>query len=318
MKLIILVILISFVYGYGQKNFSWPIIITQNQEYAKGVALRWVEGSHINAFFAGHYDLATFLVLSLPLVVLTFFLERKKLSKLIFGVTFFSGLWLLVNAASRISILSYLVSVNIALLFMRKYKEAVLISIISILFVSLSSNLLIRYTRIIDIVKDRLGSITLSVSAQEKSLFETDIVLPTPTPVPENEDRSTSIRLNVEWPRALRALKKNPLLGTGYSSITLATDNDYLRALGEVGIIGFLAFTLIIANIVLLLLRNFPFTKYFSGIYLTFITAYSGSIIGVLINAVFIDVFEASKLAIVFWLMSGFVVALTLNKNESS
>ena len=72
--------------------------------------------------------------------------------------------------------------------------------------------------------------------------------IPTEESQPVFEDRSVSIRLNVEWPRAIRAFSKNPLLGTGYSSITLATDNDFLRLLGEVGLVGALAFFLIFAN----------------------------------------------------------------------
>jgi len=309
-KLVILVLLISFVYGFGQKYYSWPIIITQNEEYAKGVALRWVEGSHINAFFAGHYDLATFLVSTLPMVSVFFFLLKGKILKGILAITYFSGLWLLVNAASRISILSYLVSVAIALILVKKYREIILIVVVSILFVSMSSNLLTRYTRILKVLEERFGSLVVSVSAQEKVLFESEKSPPTPTPIPQNEDRSTSIRLNVEWPRALRAFKKNPLLGTGYSSITLATDNDYLRALGEVGILGFLSFSLVILNLILLIFKNFPFNR-FSGATLGYLASFSGALVGVLINAVFIDVFEASKFAIIFWLFSGFAVGLT-------
>ena len=67
--------------------------------------------------------------------------------------------------------------------------------------------------------------------------------------------------MNVEWPRAIRALKKNPLLGTGYSSITLATDNDYLRLLGETGVLGFLAFLLIGVRLIKRYLIAYPFKK---------------------------------------------------------
>src|SRR3990167_10675400 len=54
--------------------------------------------------------------------------------------------------------------------------------------------------------------------------------------VPVAEDRSFNIRLKAEWPRAIRAFLKNPVLGTGYSSVGLAVDNDYLRSLAESGI----------------------------------------------------------------------------------
>src|SRR5690606_2770057 len=44
-NLLSIVIILALGYGLGQKYLSWPIIITQNQEYAKGVALRWIPGS---------------------------------------------------------------------------------------------------------------------------------------------------------------------------------------------------------------------------------------------------------------------------------
>ncbi len=134
--------------------------------------------------------------------------------------------------------------------------------------------------------------------------------------MPVFEDRSSSIRLNVEWPRAIRAFTKNPLLGTGYSSITLATDNDYLRLLGEAGALGFLAFSLIFIRIGNLTLANFPIHKNFSGVEQAFIAGIAGSIPGVLLNAVFIDVFEASKFAILFWLLMGMFVALLKYKHN--
>ena len=62
-KVFMVTFILLFVYGVGQRYFHWPVIITQNEEYSRGVALRWIPGSHINSTFAGHYDLATFLVL---------------------------------------------------------------------------------------------------------------------------------------------------------------------------------------------------------------------------------------------------------------
>ncbi len=121
------------------------------------------------------------------------------------------------------------------------------------------------------------------------------------------EDRSTAIRFKKEWPRAIRAWTKNPLLGLGYSSITLATDNDYLRALGEVGLLGFVAFLVLLVSIfveiVIYLKRKFK-TK--DG---AMVIGYLGAMLGFLANAMFIDVFEASKVAIYFWILTGLFIA---------
>jgi len=318
LKLIVIVVAIAFIYGFGQKHFSWPIIITQNLEYSKGIALSYVPGSHINSTFAGHYDLATFLVLVLPIIISAAFLLKGVSTKIVLLITGFCGLWLLVNAVSRISILSYLVSCSLALFLIRKYKAIVFVgaaSLVIMLFLGLSTNLGARYTRLIEVTKEKIFNVNYvllqEVFAQETSLPKKLQVTLTPTPTPVFEDRSASIRLNVEWPRALRALSKNPLLGTGYSSITLATDNDYLRLLGETGLLGFLAFFLIWTKIGTLLIRALPLKKNYKGLELVFLAGLLGALPGIFLNAFFIDVFEASKLATIFWLLTGMMVQLT-------
>ncbi|MEK7470535.1 MAG: hypothetical protein AAB622_00810, partial [Patescibacteria group bacterium] len=55
-------------------------------------------------------------------------------------------------------------------------------------------------------------------------------------------------------------------------------------------------------------------TERFTGIELGFVAGVVGGIVGTLMNAVFIDVFEASKFAITFWLVIGIAVYLVKNK----
>jgi O-antigen ligase len=149
-------------------------------------------------------------------------------------------------------------------------------------------------------------------------------VIPTPTPTPvatvsaEIEEwkpttelavqYSSGIRFNVEWPRSLRAFAKNPLLGTGYSSVTLATDNDYLRLLAETGLLGFAAFFLIFLEIgrrvILFVKRAKP------DFHKALVLGISGGVLGFFANAIFIDVFESSKIAFMFWLWSGILVGI--------
>jgi O-antigen ligase len=114
---------------------------------------------------------------------------------------------------------------------------------------------------------------------------------------------SNEIRFKVEWPRAVRALVKNPLLGTGYSSVGLATDNDYLRALAETGFLGFGVFGWVVVEI---LRRSWVFWRKGELRWLRVWTlGLTMATIGLLINAFFIDVFEASKVAFTFWLLAG-------------
>jgi hypothetical protein len=304
-KILLIVVTLCFIYGLGQRYFSWPVILTQNMEYSKGVALRWTPGAHINATFAGHYDLSTFLVVALPVIVTCFFVLKGKWSRLVLLMCAFFGLWLLVNSAARISQVSYLGAVTIALFLSKKYIAIPLVLIVSILFIATSSNLISRYMQI------------FNVYAAEENVIQHKTVTPIPTSIPVVEDRSTNIRLVVEWPRAIRAFTKNPLLGTGYSSITLATDNDYLRLLGEVGLLGFFAFLILWINIGFAYFKVFPYTKHFSGLELAVISGVIGGTFGVFVNAIFIDVFEASKFILLFMLLTGMAIGLVRSTEKT-
>lgn len=320
LKIILITILISFIYGLGQKYLNWPIIVTQNEEYSRGIALSYVPGGHINSTFAGHYDLGTYMVLVLPILISCFFTVKDKMLKILLIVSFSAGVWLLAHSGSRISVMSYLFSSTLALLVIKKYKAIPVLILLSFLIFSTSSNLVSRYKRIFEVTIDRIKSQAVLIVEPESVLAQEEIILPekriaatpTPTPIPVFEDRSTSIRLNVEWPRAIRAFIKNPLLGTGYSSMGLATDNDYLRLAGELGILGILSFFLVLVSVAKYIIKAFPIRKKFKNIELGYLGGYIGGTMGVLANAMFIDVFEASKFAVIFWLLTG--IAVSINK----
>lgn len=130
-------------------------------------------------------------------------------------------------------------------------------------------------------------------------------------------DLSTGIRLDYTWPKAIEGFARNPLLGSGYSTLTKAniedfteaesTDNDFLRALGETGLLGFLTFYVIIAVICWYAISNFG--KINDIFYATVVAALLGATVGLLVNAIYIDVFEASKVAYTFWIMAAILLA---------
>jgi hypothetical protein len=128
-------------------------------------------------------------------------------------------------------------------------------------------------------------------------------------------DISITTRIQGEWPRAIEAFKRNIIFGSGYSSIGLSNDNDYLRSLAETGLLGFSSFILVLLTIVFFLKNssrdeNDMFTRSV-GIGLI------AGLLGIMINAIFIDVFEASKVAYTVWLTSGIVVGtISLNYKD--
>jgi len=309
-----------------------------NREFSKGMILRLTWWARVNSTFAGHYDLAAFMVLILPLTVVAFMVAKKWLVRIPILLLGIFSYYLLLLTASRVSFGAYLVSVLFVLILSKKRWFIVPFLVISITGIVLSADLGQRYAATFKVnlsflsgmVKVKPPSIALAptitpiptaiptVSAHPTlvRVKPSPTLTPTPTPVeatPAAEifeptelavSRSTDIRLKVEWPRAILAFLKNPLLGTGYSSITLATDNDYLRMLGETGILGFLAFFAIILEIfkrIRLFLKD-PSASKEAKLYIIGIL---GSAVGYFLNATFIDVFEASKIAFFFWIMIG-------------
>lgn len=307
-KCMLAVTVYTFVFGVGQKHFAWPIITTQNAEYAKGIALQYMPWGHVVSTFAGHYDLATYIVLVSPVFILLLVAKKSILESLFEGVdakkmrivllvALALNYWLLINAASRIAFAAYLGVGSLALIFTKRFRMLVAFIVVSIVVTfTTSSNLVDRYMNIFNVtVNNTLSAVT-------------EFVVHTAHAQEVQEDRSTNIRLNVEWPRAIRALEKNPFLGTGYSSITLATDNGFLRILGEVGLLGFLAFGIIILTLVSALIRAIAFEKA-HVVRRLFAAAMLAALPGILLNMVFLDILEASKFAIMFWLLMGCAVA---------
>lgn len=125
-------------------------------------------------------------------------------------------------------------------------------------------------------------------------------------------DISVATRLQVEWPRAINAFLKYPIFGKGPSSITEATDNDYLRWLGEFGIVGTGIFMFILGKLFLTLFvaakKSSPDHLIMGGLLAGFF--------GLLINAAMIDIFEASKVAFIFWMVMGMMIGYVKNQKK--
>lgn len=131
-------------------------------------------------------------------------------------------------------------------------------------------------------------------------------------------DISLTTRLQGEWPKALKAFQRNFLLGSGYSSVGLATDNDYLRLLAETGILGLVSFLSILFTLLLIVRQVLKKLK--PGLSRSVVIGIASGIFGLCLNAFLIDIFEASKVAYILWAMVGIMIALyslAVKKKES-
>ncbi len=129
-------------------------------------------------------------------------------------------------------------------------------------------------------------------------------------------DLSFTTRFQGEWPHAITAFKRNVLFGSGYGSVSLAVDNSYLRMLAEVGALGFASFLAIFIIIGIYLRRTLLTIE--SRPVKSFIFGFIAGVVGLAINGLFIDVFEASKIAFTLWLLTGVAIGiLRLHQNVS-
>lgn len=352
------------IYGIGQKFLGWPAVQTMNPEFAKGYFLTLDAYARISSTFAGHYDLAAYLILLMPIVIGFYVITGSKKYFVLFVLT----LATLVLTASRVSYIAYIVSMTAYLMWTRKFKLLIAVIVLTAILTPLSDNLTKRLTRTFQYTKiyvdPNTGKVIVPKDMKPDDLPPGDFVIGkvklTPgatgqgtttdnsieairakeqirkaiiteatksgtvltdeqvdAQVEENfrslipqgkflPDISQSTRLQVEWPRAIAAFWRNPILGKGPSSITEATDNDYLRWLGEFGLLGTGTFLFILFTIGK---STWDFAHKISSKENNLYYAFLFGFFGLLINASYIDVFEASKVAYMFWLVAGLFMA---------
>ncbi len=344
-------VLLVVLYGLGQKFLNFPAVQTMNPEYAKGYILYLTPEARISSTFGGHYDLAIYLVMAIP-IILSFYFAKEKNSYL---YLFIGALLILLYTSSRSSFIAYFVATVAFLLFIRKFKFLIFVLILTVGLMFTTGEITKRFLKTFQVrrilVDDRTGAVYIGQTITTKelpagsfyvklrnqskgdnlNLFRNQIVqekvreatLSGEITSAEEEkyiatlsanlksvntvvsDISMATRFQIEWPRAINAFKKNPLLGTGPSSLTEATDGDYFRWLGEFGLLGTIAFL----NILFLILKTvWDKTKKLPLNDKLISYGFIFGFLALFINASYIDAFEASKVAYTFWTLSGLFI----------
>ncbi len=353
------------LYGLGQKFFNLPAVQTMNPEYAKGYLLYLTPEARLSSTFAGHYDLASYLVFGIPLILGFYFYSSQKR----YLTLFIGALLVLIYTSSRVSFGAYAVATLAFLIFIRRYWFTIFVIALTAILVFVTGDLTNRFLKTFQVrrilVDENTGAVYIGQTITTKELpagsfyLRLDDQSKTGAPPANLEalkkqvlqekikeasgqgrtltdaeraqieatlsanlkpvntvlsDISFATRLQVEWPRAIDAFKKNPILGTGPSSITEATDNDYLRWLGETGALGALAFLTILFTLVK---KLFDALKKIIQKERVIVFGFIFGLGALLINATYIDVFEASKVAFTFWLIAGLFIGGFISYEKS-
>ncbi len=121
-------------------------------------------------------------------------------------------------------------------------------------------------------------------------------------------DLSFTTRFQGEWPHAVEAFQRNVLVGSGYGSISLAIDNNYLRMLGETGLLGVIAFFGVFIAVAIYIRKILDDID--DPVARNFVLGYAAGVVGLALNATLIDVFEASKIAYLLWMLTGITLGI--------
>lgn len=112
-------------YNFMSTLLVFPAFQTMNPEFAKGIPLQLRPEDRVSSMFAGHYDLAAFMVFAIPII--TAFLFKKNL---LGYIAYFAGITSLILTASRISFGAYIVSI-VPLLIVSRRLILLLITVIA-------------------------------------------------------------------------------------------------------------------------------------------------------------------------------------------
>jgi len=402
-----LTVLLVSIYGYGQKYRYWPVFSTMNREFSKGMVLYLTEHARVQSTFAGHYDLAAFLVLLLPIFYVLGIKSQKKLERISFKILHLIGLWLLVVSASRTSFAAYLLAILFAIIFLAWQEQSLLKRLWAILRRGLSFSVLIllmillfggdmqdrflqllraypeaytayeesvqfseeqialledKYENLAKFVKNRGNPPDNGLAVDENTAFTADNTITrtdeqpvSSRPVDVYEDipdkvleedsqgnlvvvekertwspnamkygLSLAIRLDELWPNAIRGFMTNPLLGSAYGTLNKkefyqfteaeSTDNNFLRTLGETGLLGFITFYGIFLVIFYQIKQNQKASPWLKNLNLAFMAAS----LGLLANALYIDVFASSKVAFTYWALAGAILAINYQQSHEA
>src|SRR3989338_9358287 len=163
-------VLLVVLYGLGQKFLNFPAVQTMNPEYAKGYILYLTPEARISSTFGGHYDLAIYIVMAIP-IILSFYFSKAKNSYL---YLFIGALLILLYTSSRSSFIAYFVATIAFLLFIRKFKFLIFILILTAGLMFTTGEITKRFLKTFQVrrilVDDRTGAVYIGQIITTKEL----------------------------------------------------------------------------------------------------------------------------------------------------
>ena len=310
---------VTLVYGALQYYDYVPGVYTVDRP---GYIGYYSELKYLVSTFGAHYDYGTFLLFMVLVCAWGYLSHRQLKQRILFFVSGMLFWWMSTLVYGRAAYLGLLVSVSFTLFMGQSWLGFLpmleLLRTISRYFSG-------KFQRIVELVVPKAYA------------SETPTSVPTivTTPIVDKGgidgwlqrnfrilldkvyghlDPSAKIRVT-SWQDALTKLGWNFLWGGGYYSSGTGTDNDYLRHIMEVGVIGLSIFLLILLDF-----ARWSWRLFFTELDLTikhFHSLVIGLIIGLLIEALLIDIFASSKIAFLLWFVLGISSVLIIESQQT-
>ncbi len=255
--------------------------------------------------FNGAYELSAFLLLLLPIYLYDIFYEKKTILK----SSFLTGaiLFMIVLSESRISLITFFI-IAFFMFFhfcIKKNKKYIFIMGITflvciIIFGVLKANnakLLNRFHSLS--FSNFIETTTCAWTYKDFDLYlDKNVWVPNYNCLSIGMDASWNVRIN-HWMQLIDGTIRSPLFGLGPSITSKAADGEYIRVLSESGMVGLLLWLYLLYTIIKLLNttnnKMFVISKY--------------ALYGLMVGAIFIDVFSASKVMMLYWFLLGVAIS---------
>lgn len=328
------------IYAIGQRLGIWGGYggAFYNYQFLPGVDRAF-------ATFAGPYELAAYLVLTIPIVASISLYLKNIWKKLLWLSVFLISTLALSYTAARTPIASVFVGMGVLTIFIPSWKRRVWIIGLAVFLLvvpfilsdtlaarsreflatvqSAGRNIIYNNSQPITVppsfesepspTESKPGATTSQPKLKEDTSDFFSVVLgeegstttyPTSPEAPTKVSVEPSLKWRVDnlWPQAIDKFKNNPLTGGGLYSSGISVDSTYLTLLGETGIVGLILFLWVMLEIFKMLINNIRRSE---GLNKLLLIGFLGGTVALLANAVFIDVFRASKIAYIFWLLVG-------------
>ncbi len=270
--------------------------------------------SRVCSTFNGAYEMTAFLLIIVPIYLYNIFKEKRNILPNVIYTLLISIMIFISESRTSLVVLLFII-VAMAIVYNKKYITKIIIVIecvfliFALLILIFGMNGKTGISRIADInIKEIVNATKYAFENRnfeyyvstgnwfylqdfyyDKELKQTIMAVEC--------DPSYFVRIS-HWSQLIDGFLKSPIIGTGISISQSAADGNYIRILAESGIIGF-AIWIILQIYIFKLIKN-------KGILNATIKF---GLITLFLGAIFIDVFEASKVMMIFYFVLGFAIA---------